>query len=217
MNAEDHTSHRQTVSTTSGSFQARALALRLRRLCTLFRIPLRFQLPGRPSLSLCNLTDPEDRSNQTPLPTRGGFRNHLGHLFSSTEEEECRVIQACMMAPVDSTMSFIEMAIGYACTQDYAVCQATASFMPRAVHVVWLPSTSGRVPASLRPDQPPAALGTPTSLPVPCSFDNRVSEFHRSAPLLPGNQGSIQQSLGMTLSDARFLPIRPPEAGRPLT
>jgi hypothetical protein len=66
------------------------------------------------ALYLCNLADPEDRSNQASPATLGGFWNHLSHLFSSTEEEECRLIQASIMTPADSSMSFVEMAIGYA-------------------------------------------------------------------------------------------------------
>jgi hypothetical protein len=77
-------------------------------------IPLGFPIVHRASLSLWDLANPEDRSNQASPATLGGFWNHLGHVFSSTEEEECRVIQASMMTPVDSSMSFVEMAIGYA-------------------------------------------------------------------------------------------------------
>jgi hypothetical protein len=104
------------MSTTSSCFQAGILALRLRRFRTPLRTPLGFPLLNRPLLSPRNRTDPEDRSNQASLAARGGFQVRLAYLLSSTEKEERRFIQADIVTPVDSAMSLIEMAIGYART-----------------------------------------------------------------------------------------------------
>jgi hypothetical protein len=179
---------RKDRSVIRGSLHLGAIALRIGR--SLW-VPLGFPLLNRPFLSLCY---PKECPNQGSSAGLGGFRSRLARLFSGTEEEECRVFQASIMTPVDSTVSFVEMAIDYPRTQDYAVCEPAVAILLCAVHVVWLPSASDRVSASLRPDQPPAALGTPASLPVPSSLDNRVSEFHLSAPLLLGSQGSIQRT-----------------------
>jgi len=99
-------------------------------------IPLGFPIVHRESLSLWSLANPEDRSNQASPATLGGFWSHLGHLISSTEEKKCRIIQGCVMSPPDSSMSFIEMAIGYARTEDNAVRERITSFLIPRVPVM---------------------------------------------------------------------------------
>jgi len=117
-----------------GNTESGCLVLLSCRVCGPLMTPLGFPLLHRASLSLWDLANPEDRSNQASLVPRGGFRSHLGHLISSTEEEKCRIIERCIMSPPDSSMSFIEMAIGYTRTEDNAVRERIASFL-----IPWVP------------------------------------------------------------------------------
>ena len=127
-------------------------------------------------MNLRGLSDPEDFSSETPF--LGRLRSCLGYLLCIIEKQKCGSIQGLTNTPLQSTMPNVEMAISYAGAEDDAVgnpCVSTLSFWRQGM---WLPCPGAAMAIPRLPDQPPSALGTPATLPLPCSFDHIITELH---------------------------------------